>query len=426
MPKWTKWFSPGLKIKRWGFLLVFSAFVLAVGLSGVMGQAFQGIQVEVMRPRTLERLTRRVQSLRFIDFVFLGFGVWGLIYSLKRFGDALITILMPQREKEFLDVVLAKAKLRHGPKVVAIGGGTGLPVLLSGLKSYTNNLTAIVTVADDGGSSGRLRQDLHILPPGDLRNCLVSLAETEPLMQKLFQHRFKEKGDLSGHSFGNLFIAAMSEVTGDFGEAIRASSKVLAISGRVLPVTLDSVGLTAVLEDGRRVSGESSITRSGGRVKQLSLEPEDCQPTPEVMQAIAEADAIVLGPGSLFTSILPNLLVPGVARAVAGSRAIKIYICNVMTQPGETEGFKLSDHLRAFHRMAGFSLIDYAVANTENPRDPLLKRYSREGQAPVEVDRQGSEELGVKLVKAKLLAPGDYLRHDAKKLAKTVMRLIVI
>ena len=325
-----------------------------------------------------------------------------------------------------VDLALSKAKLRRGPKVAVIGGGTGLPVLLAGLKTYTNNLTAIVTVADDGGSSGRLRQDMKILPPGDLRNCLVALAETEPLMGRLFQHRFKDKGALSGHSFGNLFIAAMSEVTGDFGEAIRQSSKVLAISGHVLPVTLDSISLTAVLEDGRRVVGESKITKAGSRVKSLSLSPADCQPTVEVLKALEEADAIVLGPGSLYTSILPNLLVPGVAKAVVSSPALKIYVCNVMTQPGETSGYRLSDHLQAIHRAAGYSLVDYAVANSEAPPAQLMKRYAGEGQAPVEVDSDAVRNMGVKLVKARLLAGGEYLRHDPRKLARTVMRLIII
>jgi uncharacterized cofD-like protein len=367
-----------------------------------------------------------VQSLRFIDFVFLGFGIWGIIFALKRLSFSVITVFMPEREKDFVDLALSKAKLRHGPKVVAIGGGTGLPVLLSGLKNFTNNLTAIVTVADDGGSSGRLRQDLKILPPGDLRNCLVALAETEPLMSRLFQHRFKEKGALSGHSFGNLFIAAMSEVVGDFGEAIRQSSKVLAISGRVLPVTLDSVTLTAVLEDGRRVAGESKITRAGSRIKTLSLSPPDCQPTAEVLQAIEQADAIIMGPGSLFTSILPNLLVSGVAKAVASSQALKIYVCNVMTQPGETTGYRLSDHLQALNRNTGFSLVDYAIANSEVPPERLLKRYAAEGQVPVELDRDLAQNMGIKMVKARLLAGGEYLRHDPRKLARTVMKLIII
>ena len=426
MFNWTKWLHPGLKIKRWVFLLGASIFILAAGLMGLMGHFFQGLRVDVMDPRTLERVTRQVQSLRFIDFVILGFGVWGIIFALKRLSFSVITVFMPEREKDFVDLALSKAKLRRGPKVAVIGGGTGLPVLLAGLKGYTNNLTAIVTVADDGGSSGRLRQDLKILPPGDLRNCLVAMADTEPLMARLFQHRFREKGSLSGHSFGNLFIAAMSEVVGDFGEAIRQSSKVLAISGRVLPVTLDSVSLSAVLEDGRKVLGESKITKAGSRIRSLSLVPADCQPTSEVLQAIEEADAIVMGPGSLYTSILPNLLVPGVAKAVAGSRALKIYVCNVMTQPGETTGYRLSDHLAALSRDTGYSLVDYAVANSENPSERLLKRYALEGQAPVEVDRQGAENMGVKLIKARLLAGGEFLRHDPRKLARTVMRLIVI
>jgi uncharacterized cofD-like protein len=423
---WTRWLHPGLRLKRWIVLLTLSIGFLAFGLSGLIGKALQGFEVRVMRADQLERWTRQVQTLRFVDFLLLGIGIWGVIFALRRLGYAVTTALLPGREQDLVGAVLAKSRLRRGPKIVAIGGGTGLPALLAGLKAYTSNLTAIVTVADDGGSSGRLRQDLKILPPGDLRNCLVSMAETEPLMARLFQHRFKEKGDLQGHSFGNIFIAAMSEVTGDFGEAVRQSSKVLAISGRVLPVTLDSVRLVAVLEDGRRVVGESLIPKAKGRVRGLSLQPAECRPTAEVLQAISEADAIVLGPGSLYTSILPNLLVPGVARAVAASPAVKVYICNVMTQPGETDGFKASDHLQAMQDITGLSLVDYAVANTERPSESLLRRYATEGSIPVDMDRERLETLGVRLVKARLLAPGDFLRHDPRKLARTVVRLIVL
>jgi uncharacterized cofD-like protein len=429
MGSWTKWLHPGLRIKRWGFLLVASIVVLSLGLSGLLGQVFRGLRVDVMNPHTLDRLTHQVQSLRFIDFVMLFLGLWGIGFALKRMWFSMLTALIPQgvgEERELVDVVIAKAKLRRGPRVVAIGGGTGLPALLAGLKQYTNNLTAIVTVADDGGSSGRLRRDLKILPPGDLRNCLVALAEAEPLMSKLFQHRFKERGQLEGHSFGNLFIAAMTEVTGDFGEAVRQSSQVLAVGGRVLPVTLDSVSLVAVLEDGRTISGESRITAARGKVASLRLEPEDCQPTSEVLQAIEEADAILLGPGSLYTSVAPNLLVPGVAKAVASSAALKVYIGNVMTQPGETDGYALSDHVAALQRLTGLPLVDYVVANTEAPAERLLKRYALEGQSAVAVDREALERLGVKLVRARLLASGDLLRHDPRKLARVVMRLIVI
>jgi uncharacterized cofD-like protein len=310
---------------------------------------------------------------------------------------------------------------------VAIGGGTGLPNLLAGLKGYTDKLTAVVTVADDGGSSGRLRKDLNMLPPGDLRNCLVALAETEPLMARLFQHRFARQGSLNGHSFGNLFIAALTEVTGDFAEALRASSKVLAVSGQVLPVTLDNVVLGARLSDGRRIQGESRISAAHGQVAQLEIQPADARPNPEVLQAIAHADAVILGPGSLYTSILPNLLVPGVAKAVARSGALKVLVCNVMTQPGETDGFAVSAHVRALKTQTGLDLVDYVLANTEEPAQEVAQRYAAKGQYPVAVDSDAVEALGVRLSPARLLETRDGLvRHHPGRLARRLIRLIVV
>lgn len=427
MLKLSNWLHPGLKLKRWIFLLGASILILAFGLSGQMGHAFRGFRLDVINPRSMERLARQVQTLRFIDFVLLGAGIWGVIFALRRLAYSLVTMLTPHRGENLTGMVLQRARVNRGPKVLAIGGGTGLPHLLSGLKKFSSNLTAVVTVADDGGSSGRLRTDMGLLPPGDLRNCLVALAETEPLMGRLFQHRFKGKGGLAGHSFGNLFIAAMTEVTGDFGVAIEESSKVLAITGRVMPVTFESVRLTAELSDGRRVRGESAITAARGRVMRLALEPATVRPNPEVLQAIARADAIVLGPGSLYTSILPNLLVSGVADAVARARALKIYVCNIMTQPGETDGYKVSDHVRALFTQSGRDFVDYVIANSESPAESVLRRYSSEGQQLVEIDNKSVAELGVRLVKARLLESSSGLvRHDPDKLARSIMRLIIL
>lgn len=427
MLKISNWLHPGLRLKRWIILLAASILILSVGLSGNMGHAFRGFRIDVFNPRSVERLARQVQTLRFIDFVFLGAGIWGVIFALRRLAISLVTVLTPHRGEDLAGLVLSRARTMRGPRVLAIGGGTGLPHLLSGLKKYTANLSAVVTVADDGGSSGRLRADLGLPPPGDLRNCLVALAETEPLMGRLFQHRFKGKGGLSGHSFGNLFIAAMSEVTGDFGAAIEESSKVLAITGRVLPVTLENIRLSAELEGGRRVRGESAITAARGRIERLMIEPKTAAPNPELMQAISKADAIVLGPGSLYTSILPNLLVGQVAQAVAQSRALKIYVCNIATQPGETDQFSVADHLIALQKHSGQSLADYVVANTEQPPEKVLRHYESEGQRMVEVDKRRIAELGVRLVKARLLEHNSgYLRHDPLRLARAIMRLIII
>lgn len=414
--------GPGMK--RWVFLLGLSILLLGFALSGLMGRVFAGWRVDVVNPATLDRWTKQVQSLRFVDYALLATAIWGLVFALRRLYFNVLTVAASAPQAS---APAAKARLSRGPRIVAIGGGTGLPALLSGLKSYTDNLTAVVTVADDGGSSGRLREDLNILPPGDLRNCLVSLAETEPLMAKLFQHRFKSRGGLAGHSFGNLFIAALTEITGDFGEAVRASSKVLAISGQVLPVTFDDVSLSAVLAGGRRVQGESKISAAGGRIEKLMLEPAGARANPEVLQAIAKADAIVLGPGSLYTSILPNLLVPGVAKAIERSGAIKILACNVMTQPGETDGFAASQHLQALQDQTGLSLADYIVVNTEQPSSDVLRRYAAKGQYPVAVDRDAVEARGVRLLKARLLESRDGLvRHHSGRLARVIIRLIVI
>ena len=288
-----------------------------------------------------------------------------------------------------VDLLYEQNLLSRAPRVVVIGGGTGMPVLLRGLKELTSNLTAIVTVADDGGSSGRLRGELGILPPGDIRNCLIALATTEPLLEQLFQYRFNTDSQLDGHSFGNLFIAAMSEITGDFEAAVKESSKVLAVRGRVLPVTLDNIGLGAELVDGRVVYGESNITADPVAIKKVHILPADVTPLPEALLALQEADAIVLGPGSLYTSVIPNLLVPGIAQAIADSNATKIYACNVMTQPGETTGYTASDHLRAILQHTTPELVDYVLVNTAAIEPALLQRYQAEGAEPVVMMRMG-------------------------------------
>jgi uncharacterized cofD-like protein len=295
--------------------------------------------------------------------------------------------------------------------------------MLRGLKRYTANLTAIVTVSDDGGSSGRLQKELGILPPGDIRNCLVALADDEALVTDLFRYRFNEGEGLQGHSFGNLFLAAMTGVSGDFDTAVKASSRVLNIKGRVLPATLTTTRLRATLDDGTIVEGETNISASKHRIVKLSLNPPDVAPLAEVVAAIREADAIVLGPGSLYTSILPNLLVEGIAREVEAASCAKIYVCNVMTQPGETSGFTASEHVRALLDGAGARVCDTVVVN-EQPPERLLGAYAEEGQLPVVVDRANIEEMGVRFVPARVISETETVRHDPQKLADVVIRLI--
>ncbi|MBV9403171.1 MAG: YvcK family protein [Candidatus Eremiobacteraeota bacterium] len=314
-------------------------------------------------------------------------------------------------------------RLKDGYKIVAIGGGTGLSTLLRGLKRYTPNLTAVVTVSDDGGSSGRLKKELGVLPPGDIRNCLVALADDEALVTDLFRYRFREGDGLTGHSFGNLFLAAMTGITGNFDEAIRESSRVLNIKGRVLPSTLGVVRLCATLADGTIVEGESNISASHARIDRVYFEPRHAAPLPEVIAAIREADAIILGPGSLYTSILPNFLVDRVAQEVERSSAIKIYVCNVMTQPGETDALTASEHAAALLRNAGARVFDYVIVN-EEPPSKLLEAYAEEGQVPVQADSERISELGLTPIKARVISETVNVRHDPAKLGSVVVGLI--
>jgi uncharacterized cofD-like protein len=308
------------------------------------------------------------------------------------------------------------------PSICVIGGGTGLSVLLRGLKKYKSDLSAVVSVTDDGGSSGALRRELGILPPGDIRNCLVALSEEENLMTKLFQYRFSSHGPLSGHSFGNLFLTAMSDLTGSFDGAIARSSEVLKIRGKVLPVTLYSVNLRAELDDGKVVKGESNIAKITSRVKRLKIYPRVLPTTPEVLETIRNSDVIVLGPGSLYTSIIANLLIEGVIDALRKTRAPKIYVCNIMTQANETKGYKLSDHMEAIFKHIGGDVIDYVLLNNGPIPHRLRKKYAEQASFPVENDLKYVKKL--KLVSANLISGTEYARHDPDKLAKAIMKLV--
>lgn len=314
--------------------------------------------------------------------------------------------------------------LKRGPRIAALGGGTGLPVLLRGLKKYTSNITAIVTVADDGGSSGRLRGEFGILPPGDIRNNLVALSETESLMEKLFNYRFGQGEGLAGHSLGNLLITAMVDITGDFQTAIQEISHVLNVCGQVVPSTLDYVTLNAELVDGTHVFGQSRIAKVESPIKRVFLTPANCKAVPEAVAAIKQADLVLLGPGSLFTSVLPNLLVPGISMAVKRTHAKKCYICNIMTQPGETSDFKASDHLAAIYNHLGQGCLDYILLNTTKVLQSSLEKYAREKAVPVAVDQRTLQRMGVKVFRADLLNEHELVRHDPEKLARAVLSLI--
>lgn len=309
-------------------------------------------------------------------------------------------------------------------KMVVIGGGTGLSVILRGLKKKEFELTAIVTVADDGGSSGKLRSELGMLPPGDIRNVLISLANTEPLLEKVLQHRFEKGNGLAGHTLGNLLIAAMQEITGDFVLAIKELSRVLAVKGQVLPATTQKVVLSAEFEDGTIIQGESNIPKTGKPIKKVFIEPSDVRPLDEALVAINEADVILLGPGSLYTSIIPNLLVIEIKEAILASKGKKIFICNVMTQPGETDGYTALDHIKAIEKHVGKQFIEYVIVPDEEIQGEVLNQYRLEGAIPVIYNKELLSQKGYKVVANEFLKYHTYIRHDADKLADSIMAIL--
>lgn len=404
-----RWLIPGLHIKRWAGLMALGFVIALVGLSGVLSPR---ISADVYL-----RYTPIAIVMTLVGILFVVQGVRGLVRSI-------LGAFLPRSPSEIVETYVRNRSLLRGPRIVVLGGGTGMPILLRGLKAYTANLTAVVTSADDGGSSGRLRTELGVLPPGDVRNCLLAMAETEPLLEKLFQYRFDRGQGLEGHAFGNLFLAAMERITGDFQEAIVQSSRVLAVQGRVLAATRQPVTLYAQGADGRWVKGESAIPRSGQRIRTIRLEPEGARTSREVLQALREAEAIVLAPGSLWTSILPVLIVPKVAEAIRESRAVRIYVQNLMTQPGETDGLSAVDHVRTIEDHAS-GVVDWVILN-ESPIDPeILERYQQRGASPILGDSQGLRSFGKRVVTADLLAPGRFVRHDSDKLARAVLGVIL-
>jgi len=403
MLKAFKWLYPGMWVKRWITLSVFGIIMISMGFVMVI----------------LEQTSKSRLFASMIIFV----GIVSVIAGIKRIIRSFVTVF-PQGNDQLVDRLYQKRVLERGPKIVVVGGGTGLSTMLHGLKEYTSNITAIVTVADDGGSSGRLRKDFDMLPPGDIRNCLVALADAEPLMGKLFQFRFEGDGGLGGHSFGNLFIAAMTKVAGDFDTAIKESSKVLAIRGSVVPSTLSKAVLVARHADGSETVGESNIPKSASPIGKVYLRPGDCKPTEEAIEAVRKADAIVLGPGSLYTSIMPNLLVGTIHKEIVASKAIKVYVCNVMTQKGETDGYKASDHLRAIIDHTAPGIVNYCIVNTAKIPAEMLKRYRSEGSYPVIADSENLRKLKTKPVEAHIISTKDYVRHDAVRLSKIIVDLV--
>ena len=324
-----------------------------------------------------------------------------------------------------MDAYARRQHLAKGPRIVAIGGGTGLSTLLRGIKQYTSNITAIVTVTDDGGSSGGLVTEMGIQPPGDIRNCLVALADAEKRMTDLFQHRFKKSsGVFSGHSIGNVLIAGFYEQTGDLDAALHMASDVLAIRGRVLPSTKAHVKLRALMVDDTEISGETAIVESNKRIRRVYLDPDDVEAHPEALEAIADADLICIGPGSVFTSVIPNLLVPGMAKAVRESRALRVYVCNVMTQPGESDSFTAAEHLMAIEANVDGRICDYVLVNDHSPSDEAMVRYREFDQDLVEPDLERLGQMGYRTVTGDYMSDSDYVRHDPARLASALIDLL--
>lgn len=413
------WLTPGLGVKRWIFIILGGTTLIGLGFAVLLIDIYRTAPDSWWLPYlsflSLRFLARPVRAL-----IFGGLGIWLVWLGTWGLNRALLKPFM-QPGRNILDTVSAYRKLERGPRIVVIGGGTGLATLLRGLKAHTHNITAIVTVADDGGSSGELRRSIGVLPPGDIRHCLTALADDETLMGQLFQYRFASGnggGGLSGHSLGNLLITAMADITGSFEEGVAESGRVLAVRGKVLPATLHDVRLVADVQvsDERsevRVKGESKIPEAAGRVRRVWLEPNNPLAYPPTVQAILNAELIIIGPGSLYTSILPNLLVPDIADALRVSRALKFYVCNVATQPGETDGYTCGDHVRGLEKHLGVRLFDMVISNS-----------NYKGALPDNIQFVRCEpdlETEYTVYNTDLIDNARAWRHDSQKLAQVIM-----
>ena len=414
-----------------------AAFLLFVGFTGTIVGALMAFNVQI---QSLTRALHAAAStalgnvadadqsdlaIHWVGAALLLFGVALVLLAIRLAFIHVIETVNPSMKGGRVDVYVRRQQLASGPHIVALGGGTGLSTLLRGWKQHSSNITAIVTVTDDGGSSGRLIQDKGMIPPGDIRNCLVALADAEKAMTDLFQHRFKDSGSLSGHAMGNLLIAALvDQAQGDFERAINIASEVLAIRGQVMPSTLDHVGLKALLEGGLEIRGETEIVAAGRRIKELRLSPDNVQPYLPSLDAIADADLICVGPGSVYTSVIPNLLIPGVAAAMRDSRALKVYICNVMTQPGESDSFSASEHVGAILAQVKEKVFDYVVVNTGVPSQDALEKYRTVGQNLVDPDIDRIRAMGLKVISGNFMSESDFVRHDPVKVVSRLMTLL--
>ena len=423
--KWLRgfqWFLPGLLVKRWLLVSIVGIVLIVLGIA-ISAKLTPVLFLSRLIGNTVDTLvTILPRNLSGPIALLIGLGLLWL--GQKRALGSITQVLMPNQDKELLELLVSHRKLNRGPKIVTVGGGTGLSNLLRGLKKYSANITAIVTVADDGGSSGRLRREHGVLPPGDIRNCLAALADEEKLVTELFQYRFKTGEGLSGHSFGNLFLTAMSEVTGDLEKAIAASSQVLAVRGRVLPATLDHVVLWAEFEDGRYVEGESKIPEAKGKIKHIGCKPDNPKGLPQAVEDISEADLIVIGPGSLYTSIIPNLLVPEILQALIDRHVPSIYLCNIMSQVGETDGYSVSDYVRVLDEIAGVRLFDVVLVQKQPPSERSLQHYASFGSYFTHLDLDNLAVISCPVLIANIMLEKNNATvcHDSEKLAGVLMR----
>ena len=413
MPAEARWLIPGLQVKRWFALIFLGAVLMTLGVLILFDIKPIFYTMEFIR-----KIAMNV-STEWIAFAIVMFGA-GIFF--KGWQKTNLSMLDGSNNESLLENFYRRRKLNRGPKIVAVGGGTGLSMLLKGIKNITNNITAVVTVGDDGGSSGRLREEMGVLPPGDIRNCIAALSNDEDLVTKLFQYRFKTGEGLEGHSFGNLFLTALCSITGDMVRAVKESSNVLSIRGRVLPSTLDDMKLVAEMEDGRIIHGESNIPEAHGKIKRLFTDPQNCKALDDVITAIRDAELIILGPGSLFTSVIPNLLISEISHEIARSKAKKIYVCNIMTQPGETDGFSVSDHLNELIKHAGSKkIVDAVLVNDYMPSN-LAEKYQLSGSYPVKTDYENLKKLGIQVFSRKLIEDNKdgYVRHSSHRVARAI------
>lgn len=410
------WLIPGLNVKRWLFLIFLGSILIVLGFMILADIRPIYMTMELIRKAAL------VLPSNILAAIFILIGAAIFFKGWKKTTLSIMDMDSSKGNNSLLEKLYRRSKLNKGAKIVAIGGGTGLSMLLKGIKKYTNNITAVVTVGDDGGSSGRLREELGVLPPGDIRNCIAALADDEDLITKLFQYRFRKGEGIEGHSFGNLFLTALCAITGNMVKAVKESSNVLNIRGVVLPATLDDMKLAAEFEDGTTVKGESNIPEEHKRIKRLFTEPEICKALPEVLTAIASADLIILGPGSLYTSVIPNLLVSGIVDAIMQSTAKKIYVCNIMTQPGETDNYSVASHVNALLSHAnGRKIIDAVLVNDSLPAD-ISEGYAKNGSFPVRLDMENIAPIGIEVVSQKLLQENKegLVRHSSHRVARAV------